>query len=126
MKYPLAIVNKLLSVYGSDILAGYDIGCAFSKTIEHSSLGNTAKENRFNCTIPSCHGYGHNRGCQLHWHPLYTEGAGKEDFEGSERVFSESNALAAATRLATPFHRTQALEEHWKFWSMDKHAASGM
>ncbi|TDL13896.1 hypothetical protein BD410DRAFT_691017, partial [Rickenella mellea] len=31
-KYPLAIVNKLLEVYGPNISCGYDIGCAFSIT----------------------------------------------------------------------------------------------
>ncbi|RPD53405.1 hypothetical protein L226DRAFT_548449 [Lentinus tigrinus ALCF2SS1-7] len=112
MKYPLAIINKLLEVYGPDILVGYDIGCEFSKTLHHSSLGPRIEEH-------------HNCGCQVRFHPLYFVGAGKEDFEECERLFSESNGLASGTRLATPFHRCQAIEEFAKFWSCQKHAKSG-
>ncbi|KZT68378.1 hypothetical protein DAEQUDRAFT_653084, partial [Daedalea quercina L-15889] len=32
MKYPLAIVSKLIDVYGNDIKLGYDIACSFAKT----------------------------------------------------------------------------------------------
>lgn len=46
-------------------------------------------------------------------------GAGKEDFETCERVFSESNAH---TCNATEFHRHQALDEHFHFADMDKYA----
>ncbi|RDX41764.1 hypothetical protein OH76DRAFT_1363941, partial [Lentinus brumalis] len=62
--------------------------------------------------------------CQVNFLPLYFEGAGKEDFEGCECLFSESNGLAPGTRLATPFHRHQAIEEFAKFWSYQKHAES--
>ncbi|KIJ30001.1 hypothetical protein M422DRAFT_88109, partial [Sphaerobolus stellatus SS14] len=31
-KYPLAITNKLIDVYGDGLCIGYDIGCAFSST----------------------------------------------------------------------------------------------
>ena len=126
MKYPLAIVNKLIEVYGPDILVGYDIGCEFTKTLQHSSLGASVHEKNLKCIVPAFHGHSHNRGCQVQYHPLYFAGAGKEDFEGCERLFSESNALASGTRLATPFHRHQAIEEFAKFWSCQKHAESGM
>jgi len=33
--------------------------------------------------------------------------------------------LAPGTRLATPFHRHQQIEEHFNFHDEDKHAASG-
>ncbi|OBZ74097.1 hypothetical protein A0H81_06240 [Grifola frondosa] len=93
MKYPLAVVDRLIEMYGPNVKLGYDI----------------------------CH----NRGCQVLWHPMYMEGAGKEDFEGCERLFSESNALASGTRLATPFHRRQAIEQFFTFWGEQKHAESG-
>ncbi|TFK79062.1 hypothetical protein K466DRAFT_606431 [Polyporus arcularius HHB13444] len=125
MKYPLAIINRLLEVYGPDILVGYDIGCEFTKTLEHSSLGPRAKAKGLSCIVPAFHGHSHNRGCQVQYHPLYFVGAGKEDFEGCERLFSESNGLAPGTRLATPFHRHQAIEQFAQFWSRQKHAESG-
>ncbi len=93
----------------------------------HSStvLSARAKEKGLRCLVPAFHGHSHNRGCQVHFHPLYYAGAGKEDFEGCERLFSESNGLASGTRLATPFHRHQAIEEFAKFWSLQKHAETG-
>ncbi|PCH35428.1 hypothetical protein WOLCODRAFT_58340, partial [Wolfiporia cocos MD-104 SS10] len=125
MKYPLAIVNKLLEVYGPDIMVGYDIACAFGCTLAKSSLGPTARKLRYAGVVPAFHGHSHNRGCQVHWHPMYLEGVGKEDFEGCERCFSESNALASGTRLASHFHRQQAIEEFFTFWGEQKHIESG-
>ncbi|EMD37545.1 hypothetical protein CERSUDRAFT_50792, partial [Gelatoporia subvermispora B] len=125
MKYPLAIVKRLLDLYGSDIKAAYDIACAFSITLMKSRLGERAKDMKFSGVIPAFHGHGHNRGCQVHWHPLYMEGVGKEDFEGCERLFGLSNALATCTRLSTVFHREQLIELFLKFWSEEKHFESG-
>ncbi|KAI0702843.1 hypothetical protein BC835DRAFT_1263474 [Cytidiella melzeri] len=71
--------------------------------------------------VPAFHGHQHNRLCQLDWHPMYINGAGKEDFEGCERAFKDSNMLASGTRLASAFHRHQAIEQHWAFRSLDKH-----
>jgi hypothetical protein len=39
MKYPIAIVDRLLELYGSNIGFAYDIMCAFIKTLTKSSLG---------------------------------------------------------------------------------------
>ena len=125
MKYPLAIVNKLLSIYGEDICVGYDIACSFSATLKSSFLGPEADAARLRCVVPAFHGYAHSRSCQVKWHPLYVEGTGKEDFEGSERAFSASNALAVGTRLSSRFHRAQAIQQHWNFWSADKFTQSG-
>ncbi|KAG1857138.1 hypothetical protein F4604DRAFT_1883079 [Suillus subluteus] len=38
-KYSLAIIEKLLTIYGKNGGCAYDIGCAFSKTLTNSSLG---------------------------------------------------------------------------------------
>ncbi|KAG1791821.1 uncharacterized protein HD556DRAFT_1240156 [Suillus plorans] len=38
-KYPLAIVDRLLTVYGKNGGCAYDIGCAFAKTLGNSTLG---------------------------------------------------------------------------------------
>jgi hypothetical protein len=125
MKYPLAIVARLLELYGSDIALGYDIMCAFYKTLLRSSLGRDTVRLRLRGVVPAFHGHAHNRGCQLGWHPMYIEGVGLEDFEECERTFSLSNNLASCTRLATPFHRQQQIDEHFHFHDKDKYAASG-
>lgn len=125
MKYPLAIINRLMDVYGSDLLVGYDIACAFARTVAKSSLSQRVKDMRLSGIVPAFHGHGHNRGCQVYWHPRYFEGAGKEDFEGCERLFSASNHLASGTRLASAFHRRQAIEEFLQHWNRSKHEESG-
>ncbi|KAK1215201.1 hypothetical protein PQX77_022207 [Marasmius sp. AFHP31] len=126
MKYPLAIVKELLDRYGRDIGLGYDIMCTFIKTLLRSpQLGNHVVACRLKGVVPAFHGHAHNRKCQVSWHPMYTEGVGLEDFEECERTFSESNHLAATTRLATEFHRQQSILEHFDFHDVDKHVSSG-
>jgi hypothetical protein len=90
-----------------------------------SSLQARALEQQLRLIVPAFHGHQHNRLCQIDWHPMHISGAGKEDFEGCERAFKESNMLASGTRLSTAFHRHQAIEQHWLFRSYDKHADSG-
>jgi hypothetical protein len=53
----------------------------------------------------------------------YKVGAGKEDFETCEWVFSGSNALAGNICNTTDFHHHQALDEHFQFQDMDQYAA---
>ncbi|KAG0699233.1 hypothetical protein DFH29DRAFT_983620 [Suillus ampliporus] len=96
-KYPLAILDHLLNVYGKNGGVAYDIG--------------------------SFHGHAHNRRCQIDWHPMYIECTGHTEGEGCEHVFSSSNELARSTRHATPFHRHQTIEQHFAFWDNDKYAA---
>ncbi|OSD00686.1 hypothetical protein PYCCODRAFT_1370572 [Trametes coccinea BRFM310] len=126
MKYALAIANKLMRVYGPSvrIKLGYDIACEFAKVLLRSSLGPHASR-MISCVVPAFHGHSHNHGCQLNWHPMYMSGVGKEDFEGCERFFSASNDLASGTRLASAFHRHQAIEQHVAFWAVRKHVESG-
>jgi hypothetical protein len=125
MKYPLAMVRHLIDHYGADIGIGYDIMCAFWKTLRRSSLGADVTAMRFRGVVPAFHGHAHNRACQIGWHPLYVDGVGLEDFEECERTFALSNHLASSTRLATVFHRQQQIEEHFQFHDQDKHAMSG-
>ncbi|KAJ7088984.1 hypothetical protein C8R44DRAFT_892604 [Mycena epipterygia] len=125
MKYPLAMVKWMLDHYGGDIGLGYDIMCAFWKTLKRSSLGAKVTAMRWQGVVPAFHGHAHNRPCQIGWHPVYVDGVGLEDFEECERTFSLSNHLAASTRLATAFHRQQQINEHFQFHDQDKHAASG-
>ncbi|KAG7094740.1 hypothetical protein E1B28_005557 [Marasmius oreades] len=126
MKYPLAIVDKLLKNYGDDLGLGYDIMCAFYKTMKQSDkLGKKITDKRLIGVVPAFHGHAHNQKCQCDWHPQYIPGVGIEDFEGCERTFSLSNSLASVTQLATSFHRRQAILEYFNFNDKDKHALSG-
>ncbi|KAJ6472630.1 hypothetical protein C8R45DRAFT_835959, partial [Mycena sanguinolenta] len=125
MKYPLAMVQHLLDHYGADIGLGYDIMCAFFKTLLRSTLEPNVTAMRLRGIVPAFHGHAHNRACQIGWHPLYVDGVGLEDFEECERTFAKSNHLASTTQLCTPFHRQQQIDEHFYFNDLDKHAASG-
>ena len=121
-KYPLAIVNHQLDIFGEDQAIGYDIGCAFASTVKSSKLlGQKAGDMRLRFSVNSFHGYAHSRLCQLDSHPLYLQGWGIEDLEGLERVFAASNAVAPTIRYATDYHWHQALDLHFKQWDDDKY-----
>src|SRR6266576_2940423 len=107
-KYPLAITNILLQVFGCDLCIGYDIGCKFGTTVKNSPLGDLATRLNFRSLVGSFHGHAHGRICQLSHLVTYVEGLGLEDLEGCERFFSKSNALAASIRYASVFHRQQS------------------
>ncbi|KAG1874317.1 hypothetical protein F4604DRAFT_1582102 [Suillus subluteus] len=122
-KYPLTILDHLLNVYGKNGGIAYDIGCAFSKTLENSCLGPRACELNLRMMVRAFHGHAHNRQCQIDWHLMYIEGTGHTEGEGCEHVFSSSNELVRSTRHTTPFHRHQTIEQHFAFWDDDKYAA---
>jgi hypothetical protein len=119
----LAIVDRLLSAYGANSGCAYDIGCAFTKTAEASSLGPKVRDLELCFMVGSFHGHAHNRKCQLDWHPMYIEGTGHTEGEGCEHVFSSSNELACGVRHASQFHWHQAIEQHFGFWNEDKYEA---
>ncbi|KAG1718655.1 hypothetical protein EDD22DRAFT_983519 [Suillus occidentalis] len=79
IKYPLAIIDCLLTVYGQNGACAYDIGCVFAKTITSSTLGECASSL--------------NLWMMLDWHPMYIEGTGYTEGEGCEHIFSSSNEL---------------------------------
>jgi len=112
-KYPLACVAKLLDAFGEDLGGGFDIGCKFKTTLAKSPLGRRASELRHTCLVGAFHGHAHNRLCQLQHLAVYVKGLGLEDLEGCERAFSKSNALAAALRYASIFHRKQAIAAYF-------------
>ncbi|KAB5588154.1 hypothetical protein CTheo_8400 [Ceratobasidium theobromae] len=125
-KYGLATVDKLGDTFGSRLLIGYDIGCTFNKTVAQSPLvGPLAEKLGISFCVGSFHGYGHNRLCQLSYHPLYVEGAGLENFEGCERLFSSTNATAITTRHASAFHRRQHITQHLIGWNAVKRCNLG-
>ncbi|KAF8511350.1 hypothetical protein BU17DRAFT_17860, partial [Hysterangium stoloniferum] len=95
VKYPLTIVNKLIDVFGVNLLLGYDFSYGFSVTANTSALVGP-KLGSSGCwfCVGSFHGHAHHHLCQLDWHPLYMEGYGLEDFNGCEWAFAESNTVA--------------------------------
>ncbi|KAJ7609854.1 hypothetical protein FB45DRAFT_761689 [Roridomyces roridus] len=113
-KYPLAVVEHLLTHFGVDLGVGYDIGCHFCTTLDKSELGPEAREARLRCLVGAFHGHAHNRLCQVCFLALYVKGLGIEDLEGCERRFSRSNALAGCCRRASRFHRQQEITAYFK------------
>ncbi|KDN41112.1 hypothetical protein RSAG8_07666, partial [Rhizoctonia solani AG-8 WAC10335] len=125
-KYPLAIIDKLMSVYGPDIMMGYDIGCTFKGTAEWSPLlGQRVKEMGFDMCLGSFHGPAHNRLCQLRNHPHNHEGNGLSPLENAEQIFSSSNRIASLVRLASKYHRQQRIHMHFDAWDEDQHQNLG-
>ncbi|KAG2124204.1 hypothetical protein DEU56DRAFT_923609 [Suillus clintonianus] len=113
-KYPLAVVSKLLDVFGSNLGGGYDIGCQFKTTLDNSSLGPLARSMHHTCLVGAFHGHAHRRLCQLYSLTTYIKGLGLEDLETCERTFSKSNSLASALRYASVFHRQQAIDTYFE------------
>ncbi|KAG1791474.1 hypothetical protein EV424DRAFT_1475992 [Suillus variegatus] len=120
-KYALATTNKLIDVYGSDGVTGYDIGCSFTKTAAASSIAAKVKSHNHRFVVNSFHGHAHNRRCQLQFHTLYQQGLGIEDLETCERVFSGSNAVAPVIRHASYFHWLQFIDLHFDQWDQDRY-----
>ncbi|KIJ30273.1 hypothetical protein M422DRAFT_81424, partial [Sphaerobolus stellatus SS14] len=121
-KYPLSLIDRLMTEFRPRLLIGYDIGCGFSVTANRSALlGPKLQESGSRFCVGVFHGHAHCRTCQLDWHPLHVEGAGLEAFEGNENAYSESNAVAGITRHASRFHRQQAIVRHFERWNMDKY-----
>ncbi|KIJ57766.1 hypothetical protein HYDPIDRAFT_34807 [Hydnomerulius pinastri MD-312] len=113
-KYPLAVVNKLINTFGSDLGGSYDIGCQFSTTLANSSIGPLAQSSRHSCLVGAFHGHAHRRLCQLSHLTLYTEGLGLKDLETCEHTFSKSNALASTVRHSSIFHRQQSINSYFE------------
>ncbi|KAI6111210.1 hypothetical protein F5141DRAFT_1188395 [Pisolithus sp. B1] len=90
-KYPLAVVSKLLDMFGDNLAGSYDIGCKFGTTLS--------------CSMPSTI----LPLCQLHFLARYVDGLGLEDLEGCECTFSKTNGLALAVHYASTFHHCQVI-----------------
>ena len=99
----------MLDIFGADLAVGYDIGCGFETTLNHSPLGEKAREKNHHCLVGAFHGHAHNRLCQSRFLAMYVEGLGLEDLEGCERFFSKSNALAPGSWHASTFHHRKTI-----------------
>ncbi|KAJ6493862.1 hypothetical protein DFH09DRAFT_1104322 [Mycena vulgaris] len=113
-KYPLTVVKELLGAFRLKTSARYDIGCHFGVTVDHSELGEEAREKELKCLVGSFHGHTHNRLCQLRFLATYIEGMGLKDLEGCERFFSRSNGLAKSCCYASRFHCQQEITTYVK------------
>ena len=51
----MAIISKLLSVYGQNGGCAYDIGCAFSTTLRNSCLGAQAEDLKLRMMVGTFH-----------------------------------------------------------------------
>ncbi|CAK5283134.1 unnamed protein product [Mycena citricolor] len=116
MKYSLALVRHLMDTYGTDIGLGYDIMCAFFKTLLRSSLGAQVVAMRLRSIVPAFHGHAHNRECQLGWHPMYIDGVGLEDFEEFaldllHHSIANSKSTSISTFMISTSTQLQAIEK---------------
>ncbi|KAG1808899.1 uncharacterized protein BJ212DRAFT_1200779, partial [Suillus subaureus] len=68
MKYPIALIKKLMEVFRSNILYRYDIKCAFEKILLCSTIGDDAKRLNVQGVVPAFHGHAHTCLCQLQHH----------------------------------------------------------
>lgn len=68
----------MLDIFGEDLAIGYDIGCHFETTLEHSPLGEKACEENHWCLVDTFHGHAHNHLCQSRFLATYVEGLGLE------------------------------------------------
>ncbi|KAG2075507.1 hypothetical protein BDR04DRAFT_1005951, partial [Suillus decipiens] len=118
-KYALATTNKVLDVYGSNGVTGYDIRSSYQKTIDASSIFIKAHSNHHRFIVNSFHRHAHNHHCQLRFHPLYQHGLGLGDLEMCECVFSASNAVAPVIHHASYFHWLQFIDLHFQQWDSD-------
>ncbi|KAI0749268.1 hypothetical protein C8Q80DRAFT_1269169 [Daedaleopsis nitida] len=124
-KYALAIVAKTLDVFEDAGMFGYDIGCTFEGTILNSSLGEEFSRRQCRCIVNAFHGYSHSHSCQTINHPTVVKGAGNNDLETMERVFSGSNELAPITRYASRYHRRVNIDIYFQQWDEDKYMNLG-
>ncbi|KAG2136207.1 hypothetical protein BD769DRAFT_1626952 [Suillus cothurnatus] len=113
-KYPLAVISKLLDVFGSNLGGRYDIGCQFKTTLDNSSLGPLARSLHHTGLVGAFHGHAHRRLCQLFSLTTYIKGLGLEDLETCKWTFSKSNSLASALCYASIFHRQQAIDTYFE------------
>lgn len=115
----------MLEELGNDVLIGFDIGCSFGATVASSSLAERFKAQGFRVCTNAFHGYAHNYECQTKHHPNGIIGAGLEDMETMERVFSASNSLARIIRYSTKYTRRLWILTHFKQWDADKYLNLG-
>lgn len=97
------------------------MSCRFRETVIASCLAEAFRAKNCTLCVNAFHGYTHAYLCQLLHHPSVISGAGLEDFETMECVFSASNQLAPITHYTTAFQRQLLVEFYFKQWDEDKY-----
>ncbi|KAJ2991814.1 hypothetical protein NUW54_g8091 [Trametes sanguinea] len=120
-KYPLATVDRIITVLGHSQAIGHDIACSFTKTLGNSSIGIKAQGLNMMLCVNAFHGHAHNRLCQLCYHPLYLQTLGLEDLETCERIFLALNSVARTVRFSSHFHWLQYIDLHFDQWDQDRY-----
>ena len=108
-QYSLAVVAKMMDVFGDNLASAYDIGCQFKTTVRYSTLGQWAKDMHHTFLVDEFHRFVHNCLCQVDNLTTYCKGLRIEDFSSCEWAFSKSNSLAACTRHMSIFWQRQAI-----------------
>ena len=78
----------MLDIFGKNQGCGFDTGCQFETTLNHSGLGPLAWELNFKCLVNSFHGHAHQHLCQLSYLTTYQQGLGLETLGVCECAFS--------------------------------------
>ena len=97
------------------------ITCAFTATVQDSSIGEWAHFHQLWLALIAFHGYAHGCAYMLKCHPLYLLGFELEDFETCKCVFSASNSVAHLVWHASHFHYLQFIDLHFQQWDDDKY-----
>ncbi|KAG2128012.1 hypothetical protein DEU56DRAFT_872749 [Suillus clintonianus] len=124
-KYPLAIISKVIELFGAHSLGAYDISCSFNATIQSSTLAQQFNKKGLRLCVDTFHGYAHNYMCQTKHHPLGIKGAGIEDFQCAERLFSTANHVAPVTCYASSYHHHLFLDMFFRQWDDEKYQNLG-
>ena len=119
-------MKRALEILGDRLLIGYDIGCAFDSTVRSTSLAQQFMLGGHRFCVPSYHAYAHNMVCQTANHPNNITGAGLEDFETQERLFSASNATAPVIRYSSKYHQRMFLDLFLQQYDREKYTNLGL
>ncbi len=114
-----------MQTLGPDQAFGYDVACSLEGTVATTSLANAVKEANWFFCVNVMHGYTHEYLCRLVKHPLVVDGMGLEDLKTMERLFSQSNVLAAGTRFMGACRRRVFINLFLRQWDADKYQNLG-
>ncbi|CDO74385.1 hypothetical protein BN946_scf184816.g8 [Trametes cinnabarina] len=101
-KYPLATVDRIITVLGHSQAIRHDIACSFTKTLGNSSIGIKAQGLNVMLCVNAFHDHAHNRLCQLRYHPLYLQTLGLEDLETCRFLYNNYKQALAIIQEYTP------------------------
>lgn len=127
----LRFYQTLILILGTLFLS-YDIVCQWSinwqKRFTHAgaSLGRWAPAGlQIQKAIGQWHIHGHKALCLARYGFTFIPGAGQQDGEVVETMWSYLNGLAATARAMTKGHREESLNDGFNNWNWKKLMASG-